>query len=171
MDMVRVRVCTLLYWLIFSFAWLAESDMVLNNKKLGHVLAAIAAIGAKAEEVALQPVVGVKVDANGNGVEEVGGHFRRLKAIMMSMIPTEEEYLLVKNTGEIETELEEETRLEDEENVKRLKTAVKEAKEKKDGIGPRLETPIKLIKSFRIPMKRRRRTRNLKYSKMHTTLP
>ena len=43
--------------------------MVSNNKKITYVRAAIAAIGAKAGEAT---AVGVKVDANGNGVGKVG---------------------------------------------------------------------------------------------------
>ena len=52
--------------------------MVLSNKKqFAYVLAV--AIGAKAEEGALQTTVGVKVNANGDGVEKVGGPvYRRL---------------------------------------------------------------------------------------------
>ena len=46
--------------------------MVSNKKQLGYVLAAIAAIGANAEEGALQTVVG-GVDTNRNGVGKVGG--------------------------------------------------------------------------------------------------
>ena len=53
--------------------------MVLNNNKIKYVLAAIAAIDAKAGEGALQTAVGVKVDANGRGVGKVGGPvFRHL---------------------------------------------------------------------------------------------
>ena len=58
-----------------------ESKMVTNKnkKQLRYALAAIAAIGATAEEGVLQTAVDVKVNANGNGVREVGGPvFRRL---------------------------------------------------------------------------------------------
>ena len=88
--------------------------MVSSKQQLKYVLAAIAAIGAKAEEGALQPAA--NVDANGNGVGKFGGPvFRRLGGFMsrrQHVEKFEEEDELeagrrdVENQGELEAELE-----------------------------------------------------------------